>query len=80
MSYTKENILLDVVIEQLGLKNDAALARLLEVSPPVVSKIRSSVTPISPWLVIRIHEVSRMSVREIKAALGQECLPRGGKK
>lgn len=80
MSYTKENILLDVIIEQLGLKNDAALARLLEVSPPVVSKIRSSVTPIGPWLVIRIHEVSRMSVREIKAVLGQECLPRGGRK
>ena len=34
------NNLLDTLIKQLHLKNDAALSRALEVAPPVISKIR----------------------------------------
>ncbi|MBB5198738.1 hypothetical protein HNR39_000548 [Glaciimonas immobilis] len=32
--------LLDAVIQKLHLKNDAALSRSLEISPPIISKIR----------------------------------------
>src|SRR5471032_812695 len=34
------NHLLDILLGKMQLKNDAALSRLLEVAPPVISKIR----------------------------------------
>lgn len=34
------NKFLDTLLDKFGLKNDAALARTLEVGPPVISKIR----------------------------------------
>jgi hypothetical protein len=33
--------MLDVVLEQQNLKNDAALARAIQVAPPVISKARN---------------------------------------
>jgi hypothetical protein len=34
------NHLLDILLGKMQLKNDAALSRMLEVAPPVISKIR----------------------------------------
>jgi plasmid maintenance system antidote protein VapI len=64
------NQLFDYVIEKLGLKNDAALCRVLEVAPPVVSKIRHDKLPVTARMMIKIHEVSGLSIREIKIFLG----------
>jgi hypothetical protein len=36
----RNNALIDVLIKTMSLKNDAALSRVLEVAPPVISKIR----------------------------------------
>ncbi len=68
------NILLDAIIEKLDLKNDAALSRLLEVAPPVISKLRHGALPIGPTMLIRMHEVSEMNIREMRALMlrGQE--------
>lgn len=41
------NALLDALMEKLRLKNDAALCRLLEVAPPVISKIRHKRLPLA---------------------------------
>ena len=38
--------LLDTLRERMQLKNDAALSRLLEVAPPVISKIRHRALPV----------------------------------
>jgi hypothetical protein len=64
------NHLLDVLIERLKLKNDAALSRALEVAPPVISKIRHRRLPVGASLLIRMHEVSSLSVRELRDLMG----------
>src|SRR3954467_10299134 len=64
------NNLLDVLIRKLNLKNDAALSRALEVAPPVISKIRHRRLPVGASLLIRMHEVSTMSVRELRDLMG----------
>lgn len=48
---------LDHVAEQRKCKNDAALARLLEVAPPVVSKWRHARLVMGPAHILRIHEL-----------------------
>lgn len=63
------NLLLDALIEKLQLKNDAALSRILEVAPPVISKLRHRALPIGPTMLIRMHEVSDMGIREMRALM-----------
>jgi hypothetical protein len=64
------NHLLDTLIGKLNLKNDAALSRALEVAPPVISKIRHRRLPVGASMLIRMHEVSNMSVRELRDLMG----------
>ena len=64
------NTLLDALIEKLRLKNDAALCRALEVAPPVISKIRHKRLPVGASMLIRMHEVSDMSIRELRDLMG----------
>lgn len=64
------NSLLDTLISKLRLKNDAALCRALEVTPPVISKIRHKRLPIGASMLIRMHEVSEMSIRELRDLMG----------
>jgi hypothetical protein len=62
--------LLDALIEKLHLKNDAALSRALEVAPPVISKIRHRRLPVGASLLIRMHEVSDLSIRDLRILMG----------
>lgn len=64
------NRLLDSLIDRLKLKNDAALSRALEVAPPVISKIRHRRLPVGASLLIRMHEVSDLSIRELREMMG----------
>jgi hypothetical protein len=64
------NHLLDTIIERLQLKNDAALSRRLEVGPPVISKLRHRRLPVGASMLIRMHEVTDMSIRELRDLLG----------
>jgi hypothetical protein len=63
------NRVLDAIINKLRLKNDAALSRLLEVAPPVISKIRHNTLPIGATILLRMHEVSDYSIRELRALM-----------
>ena len=71
---TTENVnaLLDAIINRQKLKNDAQLCRLLEIQPPVISKLRHGHLPIGASLLIRIHEETGMSIRELKDYLQRE--------
>jgi hypothetical protein len=60
------NRLLDAIIAKLELKNDAALSRVLEVAPPVISKIRHHTLPVGATILIRMHETSDFSIRELR--------------
>jgi hypothetical protein len=62
--------LLDAIIAKLKLKNDAALSRALEVAPPVISKIRHRTLPVGATILLRMHEISDFSIRELKALMG----------
>jgi len=64
------NRLLDSLIERFHLKNDAALSRALEVTPPVISKIRHNKLPIGASLLIRMHEFSELSISELRNLMG----------
>jgi hypothetical protein len=64
------NNLLDSLIEKLHLKNDAALSRALEVAPPVISKIRHRRLPVGASLLIRMHEVSDLTIRDLRILMG----------
>lgn len=64
------NNLLDALLEKLALKNDAALSRALEVAPPVISKIRHRRLPVGASMLIRMHEVSELSIKELRTLMG----------
>ena len=63
------NRLLDAIIARLRLKNDAALSRVLEVAPPVISKIRHNTLPIGATILLRMHEISDYSIRELRSLM-----------
>ncbi len=67
--YNPDN-LLGTLITRLNLKNDAALSRALEVAPPVISKIRHRRLPVGASLLIRMHEVSSLSISELRSLMG----------
>lgn len=69
MNYNPDN-LLDTLIKQLRLKNDAALSRVLEIAPPVISKIRHRRLPIGASLLIRMNEASDISIKDLRALMG----------
>ena len=60
------NRLLDTLIEKMQLKNDAELCRVLEVQPPIVSKIRHRKLAVGATILLRMHEKSELSIRDLK--------------
>lgn len=64
------NALLDHLIAKLRLKNDAALARELQVAPPVLSKLRHGRLPVGATVLISMHEVSGISIKDLRELMG----------
>ncbi|SDF59023.1 MULTISPECIES: hypothetical protein [unclassified Duganella] len=64
------NQLLDNISNKLNLKNDAALARTLEVTAPMISKVRNLRLPVGASLLIRMHEVTGLPVKELQNMMG----------
>ena len=62
--------LLDVVIDKLKLKNDAALATELDMSKPAISKMRNGVLPVGAVTLVRMHEATGMTIGELREAMG----------
>src|SRR6476660_2231148 len=60
------NKLLDTLIERMRLKNDAELCRVLEVQPPIISKIRHRKLNVGPTILLRMHEKSNSPIGELK--------------
>jgi hypothetical protein len=64
------NQLLDAVTEYLNVKNDAALSRALAIAPPIISKIRHRKMVVGPALLIRMHEITHLPIRDLRAMMG----------
>jgi hypothetical protein len=62
--------MLDVVLQEQNLKNDAALARALNVAPPVISKIRNGVLPLGSSMLVKLHEYTGLTTLKIKTLAG----------
>lgn len=52
-----------------NLKNDAALARALEIAPAVLSKIRHGRLQVSPSTMISAHELLGISFQDMRSYL-----------
>ncbi len=59
--------LLNEITAKLGLKNDAALARALEVQPPVISKLRGGTLKVGPTLILSMLDREIMTLAEIRS-------------
>lgn len=62
--------MLDILMENLNVSSDAALSRKLMVPPPVISKLRNNKIGFSAGLLVRIHDVTGMSINSVRAMLG----------
>jgi len=64
------NRLLNTIIRRFGLRNDSDLARFLEAQPSHISKLRNRRLRVSPELMIRIHELTGIGIREMRSLMG----------
>lgn len=64
------NALLDLVIDRKRLRCDAALARALDVGPPVLSKIRHKHLKISNDLLVRLFDISNLNLDYMRRIAG----------
>lgn len=69
------NYFLEYLLIELDLKNDAALARALEVAPPVISKMRHGTLQLGPSLILFIHEKYGFTVSLIRELSGARPRP-----
>mgnify|MGYP001565880259 FL=1 len=63
------NKLFDELIKQGGLKNDAALARSLNVAAPTISNMRACRLAVGPSLIVSIIEHFHMPLQRIRRLL-----------
>lgn len=64
--------LLDALLLKLNLKTDAELCRAVNMQPSAISKLRTDSMPIGAKVLLRFHEVSGISIRELKSYLPEE--------
>ena len=58
--------LLDYLRREYDLPSDAALAEAMEVSPPVISKMRNGYIGLTASIMLRIHDTFDIPIAEIK--------------
>jgi len=63
------NRLFNHVIAWHSLKNDAHLSRFLTVAPPVICKVRRGRLPMGASLMIRLHEETGLTIREMRTIM-----------
>ena len=63
---TTASPLFDHVLKEFHIKNDAALSRLLDVKPPVLSKMRHSQLSVGTTIMVNTHELTGMTMKAIR--------------
>lgn len=69
MTKPNMNPILDRIIAEKRLKNDAALSRLLETPPPVISKLRHNKLPIGPATILTLVELGGIPLEDIRTVV-----------
>jgi plasmid maintenance system antidote protein VapI len=62
----QSNALIDYLLERFNLGTDAALARMMELQPPVISKMRHGKMSLTPSFILRVHDTFDIPIKEIK--------------
>lgn len=65
--------LLDAIIGNNGLKNDAALCRILQVAPPRISKIRHGKLGVSADIILRLHEHFQIPIADLRDMMERQA-------
>lgn len=65
----KAHPVLDYLKEKGLVRNDRDLARVLEVNPPHLSKIRNGYLKFGAGMILAVHEEFDIPIKEIKALL-----------
>lgn len=63
---------LNAVLNELSLKNDAAMSRKFGLQPPTISKIRSGKLPVGAQFRIDIHEATGWTFPKMRKMLGEQ--------
>jgi plasmid maintenance system antidote protein VapI len=63
------NGFLDFLKTEFNVKTDRALAQVMEVTPPVVSKWRKNTLSFGASMILRVHDLTDMPIKEIKERL-----------
>jgi plasmid maintenance system antidote protein VapI len=58
--------LFDAIKREFDIKNDAELARKLDLTAPQISKVRAHVNGCTDSLILRIHEAFGLTTQEIR--------------
>lgn len=64
------NQMLDMLMEKLGVGSDAALARVLQIPPSTISKIRHKQVAVNSALLLAAHEATGVSIRDLRLLMG----------
>ena len=62
----QSNALIDHLLERFNLGTDAALARMMELQPPVISKMRHGKMSLTPNFILKVHDTFDIPIKEIK--------------
>lgn len=62
--------LFDLLRQRLQLHSDKALAKALQIAPPLLARLRHRGLPVSGSLLLRIQDVSGIAVDELRRVLG----------
>jgi plasmid maintenance system antidote protein VapI len=58
--------LLDYLIKEGWAKDDQTLAKLLNTTPPVISRVRHDTRGVTPNLILAIYDHTNLTVEEIR--------------
>lgn len=61
---------LDGLIARLGVRSSSALARMVGLSPSVISKVRHQRLAISGEILLQIHDATDIPIRELRRMMG----------
>lgn len=64
------NVLLNAIIDRLGLKDDNALARQIRLTLSLINNIRAGKTPVTATLMLMLHHASGISIDDLRRLAG----------
>ena len=60
------NALIDHLITRFNIRTDAALAKMMELQPPTISKMRHGKMSLTPNFILKVHDTFDIPIKDIK--------------